>query len=97
MLPDYVESDAPVYVARGGTGCDPKISSIDFAHQSDEGIVRSANKICLVQISVKRFFRPERFLLQRPDVSVAAAKVATPGNVEERMTEMSNACTTFMG
>ena len=61
MLPDNIESNAPVYVARGGAGCDPEVSSIDFAHRSEEGIVRSANKICLVQISVKCFYSMDEF------------------------------------
>ena len=35
MLPDDIESDAPVYIARRGPGRNPEISSVDFAHRSE--------------------------------------------------------------
>ena len=45
MLPDHIESNASVYVARRSSRGKPEISSIDFAHLSSNDIVRSGNNI----------------------------------------------------
>ena len=47
MLPDHIESNLSVYVARRTSRGKPEISSVDFAHYSKRGadIVRSGNNI----------------------------------------------------
>ena len=50
MLPDHIESNASVYVARRSSRGKPEISSVDFAHLSSNDIVRSGNNIEGAQI-----------------------------------------------
>src|SRR5258705_9565435 len=45
MLPDHIESNASIYVARRSSRGKPEISSVDFAHLSSNDIVRSGNNI----------------------------------------------------